>query len=97
MKEKKLPTCAFYFPGLDHHALGHVDVLLEEPAPGGHVDVHLVRSRHFALLSEYLPLAAQLWFPGYQGVQELDLNKLVVSQYFNNNFVYLFKSICMYC
>ena len=70
-----LPTCALRFPRLLDHALGHVDIFLEQPAPGGDVDVHLLGTRHLPLLAEDLPLATQLWLTGDERVQELDLGK----------------------
>ena len=54
-------------------ALGQPDVLLEESAPGRHVDVHLLRPRHLPLLPEDLALPSQLGLPCYQGIQELYL------------------------
>ena len=50
-------------------------VLLEQSSPGGDVDVHLLWTRHLALLSEYLSLSPQLWFPSDQRVEEFDLGK----------------------
>ena len=52
---------------------GQPDVLLEESAPGGHVDVHLFRPRHLPLLPEDLALPPQFGFSCYQGIQELYL------------------------
>ena len=68
------PTCTLHLSVLLDYALGHVDILLEKTTPGGHVDVHLVWTRHLSLLPEYFPLAAKLWFPGYQWIQELYLD-----------------------
>ena len=52
-----------------------VEVPLEEAAPRGDVDVHLVGSRHLALLAEDLALSPQLRFPRDHGVEELDLGE----------------------
>ena len=62
--------------------LAEVDVLLEQPAPGGHVDVHLVRPGHraLALLPEDLPLAPQLGLPRDEGVEELDLGENILAR-----------------
>jgi len=57
------------------HGLLEVEVPLEEPAPRGHVDVHLVRPWDLALLPEDLSLAPQLRTAGDQRVQELDLEQ----------------------
>ena len=51
-------------------------VLLEQSAPGGHVDVHLLRPRHLALLSEDLPLSPQLGLASDQWVEKLNLWKI---------------------
>ena len=57
------------------HRLLEVEVPLEEPAPRGHVDVHLVRPRHLPLLPEDLSLPPQFRTAGDQRVQELDLQQ----------------------
>lgn len=51
---------------------GGLDVL-NEAAPRGHVDVHLVGSQHLPLLHEQLLLSLQFGLPGDHRVQELDL------------------------
>ena len=53
-------------------------VLLQQPAPSGHVDVQLLWSRHLALLPEYLSLTSQLGLPRDQWIQELNLKEVVV-------------------
>ena len=52
-----------------------VEVPLEEAAPRGDVDVHLVGARHLALLAEDLALSPQLRLPRDHGVEELDLGE----------------------
>ena len=52
-----------------------VEVPLEEAAPRGDVDVHLVGPRHLALLAEDLALAPQLGLARDHGVEELDLGE----------------------
>ena len=55
------------------HRLLEVEVPLEQPAPRGHVDVHLLGAGDLALLPEDLALPTELGLAADHRVQELDL------------------------
>ena len=71
---EQFPTWALCSPVLLHHTLRHVDILLEKTTPRGDINIHLFWTRHFPLLAEYFPLAAQFRFSSYQRIQKLNLN-----------------------